>query len=371
MKSEISMELFNRFPHLVDRFGVAPIADLPTPLELLPSKEGTRAPLYLKRDDCSGRLYGGNKIRKLAFLLADAQKTGCRTVLTVGGAGSNHCAATAVYARALGLQAELFLMDQPNAAAVRKNLLIDCSCGARMHYFDDYESLSRALARRRENSGDTREYLIPAGGSSALGTIGFVNAGMELADQLHRTKNPLPRAVYCALGTMGTAVGLALGLACAGCAIPVVGVQVVPGFIANGERMKALYRETAALLNSAGKVVCAPEPAPDFVTIEERYFGGTYGAFTDASVGACVRAKREYSLSLDGTYTGKAFAAFIDRVHNDPAHSFVFYHTLNSRPPASPLPDYHLLPKPFHRYFETPLQERERLLTGSCPDDTI
>ena len=143
--------------------------------------------LWVKRDDESGTLYGGNKPRKLEFLLGDALADGKRSVLTFGGIGTHHGLATAICARAVGLRAILALLKQPVTEHVRRCLLLDYAAGAEMHYARDRAALVTARALRicgRELLRGELPYIIPTGGTSPLGTLGYVNAAFELQEQI-------------------------------------------------------------------------------------------------------------------------------------------------------------------------------------------
>jgi 1-aminocyclopropane-1-carboxylate deaminase/D-cysteine desulfhydrase-like pyridoxal-dependent ACC family enzyme len=370
--SNNAIPLFERFPGLLDVLPYAPLADLPTPvrrLDRLGSELGTGS-LYVKDDGCSGILYGGNKPRKLEFLLGDAVNKGATHVLTFGAAGSNHALATAIYARTLGLKSISMLMPQPNAAYVRRNLLMSLHCEAELHACGGplespttrpriYWATMTQMVRHRLRHGQT-PVLIPPGGSSPLGTVGYVNAGLELASQIAQGRLPAPACVYVACGTLGTAAGLLLGLRMAGLGCRVIAVRVTTSQYANASRMRVLAVETNRFLHSLDSTVPLAELRDDDFDVRERYCGDRYAAFTPEGMAAVHRMRQSEGIVLDGTYTGKAFAALMA----DAAHrrlrdvTALFWNTLNSWDFSSEIRDldYHDLPRPFHRYFEEPIQ---------------
>ena len=197
-----------RVPHL--RLGTwpAPVQRL----ETLSEELGTE--VWLKSEGRAGRLYGGNKVRKLEYLLADAVARGSQRVVTIGAYGSHHALATATYGRALGLEVDLVLYPQPVTAHVVDDLLASSATGAtllpsRNAVFAWLRAGWRALTQPRTVS-------IPAGGSSPLGALGWVEAGLELAAQVEAGELPAPEWVFVPAGTCGTVSGLALGLELAG-----------------------------------------------------------------------------------------------------------------------------------------------------------
>ena len=241
--------LFEQYPLLRERLSYISLGEFPTPVQKLEQLgvELDASQLYIKRDDLSGKLYGGNKPRKLEFILGSALRSGARDVITFGGAGSNHALATAIYARQAGLKSISMLMPQPNARYVRRNLLMSHYCGAELHSCGAqlesvrnmllvYLATIYQLLRCRLKSGCFPKR-IPPGGSSPFGVIGFVNAALELKEQIANSYMPEPEYIYVACGTMGTAAGLILGLRAANLKIRVVSVRVTSEKFVNTKGM--------------------------------------------------------------------------------------------------------------------------------------
>jgi 1-aminocyclopropane-1-carboxylate deaminase/D-cysteine desulfhydrase-like pyridoxal-dependent ACC family enzyme len=323
---------------------------------------GTCAGLWLKRDDRCATPYGGNKVRKLEFLLADALRHGHDSVFTFGVAGSNHALATAIYAGQLGLEVRLLLTPQSNSSFVGRNLKMGRWAGARQIHCATETDANRAarILRLRGRGAHPPPYRIPGGGSSPLGAVGFVNAGLELAAQVRAGLMPEPDYLYVALGTMGTAAGLALGLAAAGLRTRLVFVRVVRADIASPRRFRALYHGAARLLHR--REPRFPLAPLDNTRIEVRheFIGPGYARFTEEGMAALAMARQVFGIGLEGTYTGKALACLLAdlRAGRLAGKHAVFWNTYNGQPlPAEALAlDYRELPPAFHRYFETPFQ---------------
>jgi D-cysteine desulfhydrase len=204
--------------------------------------------------------------------------------------------------------------------------------------------------------------VIPYGGASPLGTIGFVNAAFELKQQIKDGEVPEPDVIYVATGSMGTAVGLVLGLKAAGLKTRVVPVRVVPSQTTNPTKFVTLFNETNALLHAADLAFPIYELPENDVGIVHDFFGSGYGALTKEGVEAIRLVGETERIKLDVTYTGKAFAALIDAAQKGELTDQVvlFWLTLNSRDFSDVIEgvDYHELPRCFHRYFEEEVRPR-------------
>ena len=317
-----SPALFERFPRTAV-LPLAGIATLPTPvtdLSLLASALGVHG-LWVKRDDLTSAAYGGNKVRKLDFLLGEALATGAKTVLTFGAYGSNHALATAVHARALGLEPHVVLSPQEPGPFAAATLLAHAGLGTVVHLAQDWDGSAAAdLAITeitvRDGAGP---YVIPMGGTNALGALGYVNAALEVdtgselsARELGATAPlpPDPDVVYVAAGTLGTAVGLAIGFALAENPARVVAVRVTPSDLANLDVARRLASDVLGLLRSIDPGM----PQPCFedlrLTLREDWFEPGYGVVTPQTEAAVAWAA-PLGITLETTYTGKATAAML------------------------------------------------------------
>ncbi len=321
------------FPRLCARIGPIGLADLPTPLERLGKLGGQlgRGDLFVKRDDLSSSLYGGNKPRKLEFLLGDALRRGAETVVTMGALGSNHLLATALHARRLGLRAAGVVFPQPLTRHVLRNLSACRGAGVELRPVASKYLLPLGVARTLGDIGKRegrKPVLVPGGGSSPLGVLGFVNAGLELAEQLRSLGLEAPREIFLAWGTGGTAVGLVLGLRLANLDCRVRAVRVIDRLLANRLRLGLLERSTVKLLGSAGDRVKMPGRAR--LVVEGKFLGAGYGYPTPAGGEAMEFFERQQGLLLEDTYTGKAAAAFLAAARGGAPGPLLYWHTLSS-----------------------------------------
>ena len=357
-------QLLARFPDLSDSLPWLALGRLPTPVEELPLAAASGARLWVKRDDLSAPEYGGNKVRKLELLLADALRRDAGHVLTFGTAGSNHVLATAMHGRRVGLSTIGILTHQSNAATVGRNLLGCLSARADLHVYASAAAArdgAKTVARETRQATGRPVVVIPGGGSSALGAVGFVEAAFELAAQVAAGLLPAPDRLYVALGTMGTAAGLALGLAAAGLATEVVPVRVVHPSIGNRAGFETLWRDTTGLLRRLCPAFPNLAPPPDRIRHDQ--FGEKYGVYTRAGQDA-VRRAAGLGLGLEGTYTGKTFAALLGDLDAGRLDGLnvLFWDTYSSADLGSRIDglDWRPLPADLHRYFTDPVQPLDR-----------
>ena len=299
-----------------------PLATLPTPLQPAERLSAALAspPVLLKRDDLTGFALAGNKARKLEYLLGDALAAGCDVLLTGGGPDSNHCQAAAAAARVAGLDCELVLYGQ-EPPQPRHNLQLARRFGASVAFTGDLDraSVDRALEGRAERlrAAGRRPYLVPRGGATPLGAVGYALAAEELAGQLAEV-GAEPELVLVATGSCGTQAGLVAGTVAAGRRWRVVGASVSRPPSECRRRVLELARGCAALLGS---------PAPgerDVEVVDARGPGyGTASADGDAAAGLAAATE---GLLLDPVFTAKAMAVLAATVGGLRAPA-VFVHT--------------------------------------------
>ncbi|HEX7090376.1 MAG TPA: pyridoxal-phosphate dependent enzyme [Longimicrobiales bacterium] len=349
--------LFRRFPELATRIPWLPIGSFPTPVESL-SIEGIHAPgarLHVKRDDLCARPYGGNKVRKLEFILAEAKRRGAERLITVGAIGSHHALATTVYGRAHGFDVTLVLFPQQVTEHVRRVLLLDFALGAELRFTPRMETVPAALLAARLAHRSQRTCVIAAGGSDPVGTLGYVSGALELAEQVADRIAPRPDAVHVAAGTLGTAAGLAIGFALAGLDIPIHATRITSRIVTNERALARLVSRTLRHLRRAG-LASAPPPAAALrlVRLRHGFVGAGYGRETEAGHDAAVRF-RHAGLTLDATYTAKAAAELISSVGERGRRTHLFWHTLSAHEPEEPLEGVRPadLPEPFRRLLGT------------------
>jgi D-cysteine desulfhydrase len=309
--------IVRKFPAL-GRLPRAALGRYPTPVESL----ATLSPsLWIKRDDLSGDPLGGNKVRALEFLLGDVKPN--ERVITVGAVGSTHALAVAIYGAQLGAHVRVGRWRQEMNATAERVAAQLARATERAPVFRT--PVGAYLWAIRERARGAR--WIPAGGSSPLGILGHINAGLELVEQIDAGALPEPDNIVVALGTGGTAVGLALAFAIAGRSIGVVGARVVPRIVARTSRLDRLMRRTAALVKDLSGV-SLPYVRSDRLVIVHETYGGAYGRETPDARDAADRLRSAYHIELDPTYSAKAFALALRQATRGPT---LFWLTFDSR----------------------------------------
>jgi D-cysteine desulfhydrase len=268
--------------------------------------------IYIKRDDTTTLALGGNKVRKLEYLAADALAQGADTLITAGAIQSNHVRQTAAIAARLGLGC-VALLENPIATEDTNYLnngnrllleLFDAKVEL-VENLDNADEQLHALAARLRTSGKN-PYVVPIGGSNALGALGYVRAGFELAEQIKQTGLEFA-AVVLASGSAGTHSGLALALAEALPQLPVVGVTVSRPEETQRPKVQSLAERTAELLG-----VALPEAFK--VELWDEYFGPRYGEPNAGTLSAIKLVASHEGILLDPVYTGKAMAGLLDGI---------------------------------------------------------
>jgi len=319
----------HRFPDLRSRLPWLPLATLPTPVEAWPSEEFPGR-LFVKRDDLTSPLYGGNKVRKFEYLLAAAREREARALVTLGGFGTNQGLALALHGRAGGFAVEVSLAPQPITATVGANLRGLVAAGASLRFartgLGSLWGAWRAVRARR--AAGERPYYIPAGASTPLSTLAYVAAALELAEQVEQGLLPVPDRIFVAAGTCGTAAGLVAGCKLARLATRVTAVRAYHPILANRGTIVRLARRAVALLRSLDPgMPDIPIAAGDFDLLTG-FLGPGYGVPTPAALRAVAWAAPR--LGLETTYTGKALAACLACCAAAGAGPVLFWNTYNS-----------------------------------------
>ena len=315
----------------LSRFARQHFAHLPTPLERLPrlSAHLGGPQIWIKRDDCTGLSTGGNKTRKLEFLLGDAREQGADTVITQGATQSNHARQTAAATARLGLDCHLLLEDRTGSEDPEYNhsgnVLLDQLHGAtvsRLPGGTDMDGEMSALAERLSGEG-RKPYVIPGGGSNEIGALGYVNAALELLTQANDMDLRIDHVIH-ATGSSGTQAGLVAGLTGARTGVPVLGIGVSAAREEQERDVFALAERTADRLGITGAVTRTD------IVVNSDYVGRGYGVPTDGMFEAVGLAARLEGLLLDPVYSGKAMAGLIDLIrkgHFGREDNVVFLHT--------------------------------------------
>ena len=305
----------------------------PTPIEALPNLTASLggARLLVKRDDCTGLAFGGNKVRQLEFYLGEAQARGADTVLITGAVQSNFVRLAAAAARKLGMEIHIQLEERvPKTDSTYRNsgnVLLDRLLGATLHAYPDGEDEAGADARLREIAAELeaqgrRPYVIPlAPGHAPLGALGYVDAAREILEQAAAQDLSFDEVVVSS-GSGHTHGGLLFGLRALGCPARVTGICVRRPAETQRPRIESRGREIAELLDLAPVVAAA-----DIQLIDD-FLAPGYGQLNAATIEAMKLAARTEGLILDPVYTGKTFAGFLQRARAaEPGKSLLFIHT--------------------------------------------
>ena len=316
---------------LLSRFPRVNLAHLPTPLEYLPRlTEHLGGPnIYVKRDDCTGLGTGGNKTRKLEFLMADALQKKATVVITQGAVQSNHARQTAAAACKLGMRSEL-IFERRVAEATEPylhsgNVFLDHVFGANIRDVEkgtDMDAAMASLAREFEANGET-PYVIPGGGSNAIGALGYVGCALETLEQANARGLVIDHVVH-ATGSAGTQAGLVVGFEASSSGVPVLGIGVNAPQDVQEQKVYDLAQLTADYVGAGGAV------ARERIRANCNYVGKGYGVPTDAMNDAVILLARLEGILFDPVYSGKGLAGLIDLVRQGEfrrGENVVFIHT--------------------------------------------
>jgi D-cysteine desulfhydrase len=309
---------------LAPRLGQLPFTPLcaVTPVEPLP---GFGERVWVKRDDLVSPIYGGNKVRRWEWLLADAAARGAKTLLTVGGLGSTQVTSLSAHGTALGFRVKALLFDQEASSFVESAQLANLRFGSTCIRSGGYASTA---ARTLLEFARTRDsYLIGPGASGALANLSYVDALLELKQQIDLGLAPKPDSIVVACGSGGTAVGLAVGSALANLEIEVVAVRITEPLASNQFTLRSLARRTENLLERYGG---PSRSKPLSLTVEPRFLGPGYGRSTPAAEAGAKRFEELFGVAGECTYIGKALAALSLLARARPRETILFWNTLST-----------------------------------------
>ncbi len=315
----------------LSRFPRVSLAHLPTALERLPNLSTALGgpQIWVKRDDCTGLATGGNKTRKLEFVMAEALEQGADTIITVGAVQSNHVRQTAAAACKLGLSCEVLLEhrvpDPSDNYANSGNILLDRIFGAKLREYaggTDFDTAMQEVAEEVRSNGG-RPYIVPGGASDKIGALGYVNCALELLTQANDQGLVIDHLVT-ATGSAGTQGGLIVGLQATSSNIPLLGIGVNAPQDVQEQKVFDLAVETAEYVGAPGVV------KREDVAANCDYVGDGYGIPTDSMNEAILLLARTEGLLFDPVYSGKALAGMLDLVRHgefSDAQNIVFLHT--------------------------------------------
>ncbi|KML66609.1 D-cysteine desulfhydrase [Pectobacterium peruviense] len=314
------------------RFPRLSLGHFPTPLEVLPNLSAYLGgpTIYIKRDDATGLATGGNKTRKLEFLLADAQQQGADVIITQGATQSNHVRQTIAAAAKLGLKTKVLLEkrveDYGEDYQRSGNVLLDNLLGGdiidHLPAGTDMQQAMETLAESLRKEG-FKPYVIPGGGSSPVGALGYVACAEELLFQSSQQRLRIDHIVH-ATGSTGTQAGLVTGLAATHSQIPLLGISVRAPKAKQEENVYALAQRTWQLLGIPGEL------SRSAVQVNSDYVGKGYGIPTEGTLEALRLLAQLEGILLDPVYSGKGMAGLIDLIrqgHFRANENIVFIHT--------------------------------------------
>ncbi len=328
--------IFCRWPELATSVAFQALGSFPTAVE--PSDQLARelgiASLSVKRDDLSAADYGGNKVRKLEFLLGDALAQRKSHVVTFGGMGSNHAIATALNCKKLGLTCGAVLTPEPETDAVRTAIERHKMLGTQIEIAHDYGTIREAADKLAQKFGRENTYEIPFGGSSPVGALGFVNAALELKGQIDSGDIAAPDAIYLACGTTGSIAGLALGLAIAEINCTIEAVQVTPDSLKPQQLAERLVTGASNILAATVTEIPTVKDVTALFNIRNDQLGEGYALPTEACREAAELFTSATGLPVSLTYTAKALAALVADARKGKLRGkrVMFWNTYNSQP---------------------------------------
>jgi D-cysteine desulfhydrase len=336
------------------------LCNLPTPVHRLTQMEKILdvRRLYIKRDDIINPIYGGNKIRKLEFIIGKALQSGKKELITFGYAGSNFALAASIHAREKGIRNICFLLPQKTSETVRKNLLMNFQTGAELYHKKNILSLGISafliILYRLLKTGHIPQVSSP-GGSSFRGTLGYINAGFELKSQIKSKEMKRPDIIYLPLGSMGTAAGLLIGLKASGIKSKIVGVRVVEKYFTNEKTFKIFFNKIMKKLRKKSQSFPMISFDNSDFYINHHFFGGGYGVMTSEADSAIRETLIKEKIYLEQTYTGKTMASLITDARKGKLKdkTVLFWNTFNSIDFGEKITNvnYKELKRKFHKYF--------------------
>ncbi len=347
--------LFERFVRLREGVARVSLGHWPTPVDdaVAFAKAHGLASLHIKREDQACAECGGNKVRGLELLLAEARACDAKSIITLGSAGSHHISRTAYHAAKFDMRVTAVYLEQPPTAYAPRNISHAIRHGATYIHANFLTAVPKfLLAKARLSSGDGGScYYMPPGGTSPLACIGHVNAALELRRQIDAGLLPAPDYIYVALGSLGTAAGLALGCRIAGLAARVVGVVVSYQWYCTRSRWTRMANRTLRLMRRIDPAVPWLPLRKRDVDIVRTARGEGYALATEAGMSLADEMQRLEGLTLDAAYTSKVVDGMLQFIERGRLHDrrHLFWNTYAPMSEAKIEPE--KIPLPLRKYF--------------------
>jgi D-cysteine desulfhydrase len=346
--------LFDVFPALAAKIGWQALGEFPTPVESLApalAKAGVSGDGWVKRDDLSSPIYGGNKVRTLEALFGEARDEDASIIYSTGAFGSNHAAATVLHARRAGLEPGAILFPQPPSDTAAENLRAIAHVKPLFRSLPHWSALPFGMAsvRRAHERRNERAFVMVPGGATPRGGLGYVSAAFELGAQVRAGELPRPDSVVIGVGSTCTSAGLLVGFhhatrlgffADSGGrprAPHLVSVRVTPWPVTAKFRIVSLAVRISELLAELAGDRSLEVSAPELraaLTVDGRFLGRGYGYPTRGGVGAIDAFRAIDGFELDTTYSAKAAAGFFARLRERPGETALFWSTKSTAPLA-------------------------------------
>jgi D-cysteine desulfhydrase len=299
--------LFEALPELAHAVPWIPLAHVPTPVERCDAVRDWLgdADVWMKRDDSISPLYGGNKVRRYEFVLADAIARAKRRIVTTGGLASTQAMATTLFGRALGFEVCVVLFDQPVTTFARESVRALAAAGAEIIYGGGYGATALKTWRALKRHPDS--YLILPGAANPLANLGYIDAMFELARQVERGEAPRPDVIVLPTGSSGTLAALALGAAHLGWSTEIVGVRITSALVCNRATVGTIVRATDRFLASHDRR-WSPVRSRASYSLYGGALGKGYGHPTSEALEGARQVERLTGAIGEVTYSGKALA---------------------------------------------------------------
>lgn len=305
----------------------------PTPIEKMENitKMLGKGDLYIKRDDKTGPAFGGNKTRKLEYLLQEALDTGCTAVMTFGGTQTNHGRTTVGAAVKLGLK-PILVLSGGDTGYLSGNLTLDALMGADIYFVkapSKLQEVTNDVIKKYEEQGD-KVYVVPVGGSNLLGAAGYIMSVKEILDQMNEENIKIDHIV-CTVGSMGTFAGLILGAKYFNAPFDIIAVPVSPAPKGQKEKDVVKYANEVSWYHGLGVTITEDDVKIAYGPDDEPYSGEAYNKPDSITREAIITAAKMEGIMLDPTYTGKTFRGLLDMVKDEnfikAGESAMFIHT--------------------------------------------
>lgn len=343
------------FPDLARAVPFRSLFAAPSAVEPARAIEGFlgRSGIFHKRDDQVSLRYGGNKIRRFEYLFADAERRGSRHLITAGGLASTQVMATVLVGKPLGFEVTAALFDQPVTAFAREALLTSAAGGGALLHGGSY--VGTAVAALGAAARASRPYLILPGASSPMANLGYVDAMLELGEQVRRGEAPRPDIIVVPAGSGGTLAGLAVGAAILRWPTRLVGVRITEAFACNRVILRLLIETTARYLTRRARGAARLDLTAARVSLHHGAIGRGYGYPTPEAIAAIPAVERLIGVRGEVTYSGKGLVGLgaIARAH--PRATVLYWNTLSSVRPSLPAVGPEALPASFAGVFAGPV----------------